>query len=79
MILASELNTAPGLRLFGEIIYPEWRLDRATAQEHLFDNDTTWHKVYPVKTPQQLHLQRPPDTREGRRINEIRAELQTMI
>lgn len=57
-----------GLEVFGDIVFPEWKKDQATAQ-YGFDKELYWQKVHPLieLTPQQEHLIRPADTREGRR------------
>jgi hypothetical protein len=67
-IPVTDLNTSDGLRLYGEIIHFEWRADQATKQLTL-DGDIIIQKVNPLEvlTPEQEHLIRPPDTREGRR------------
>lgn len=51
--------------------------ERAVAQIGLFDGDHYYRKVHPVieLTPEQEHFLRPPDTREGRRLAEVRNEL----
>lgn len=80
-IKASELNSYSGLRLYGEIIHFEWRNDQATKQLDI-DGDIHIKKVKPIEpplTPEQEHLRRPPDTRAGRRIAEIQAELKKML
>lgn len=90
-----EVNTPQGLDLYGEIGHFEWRREKMTKQgtyldfgvlapdvEFTLNFGTYFQKVHPVEpqlTPEQAHLQRQPDTREGRRIQEIQAELQTMI
>ena len=78
VIGSTELNTSAGLRLYGEIIHHEWRLDQATKQLGM-DGEIYLQKVHPIEpplSPEQQHLQRPPDTREGRRLREVRQELQ---
>lgn len=76
IILSSELSSPSGLELFGGILWEDHIHDKNTAQFHLFDNDVSWQKVHPVPvplTPEQKRLQRPSDTREGRRQSEIEA------
>lgn len=67
-IPVSDLNTSDGLRLYGEIIHFDWRKDQATKQPSL-DGEIFIQKVHPLieLTPEQEHLLRPTDTREGRR------------
>lgn len=68
-IKSAELNNDAGLRLYGEIIHHEWKQDRATKQLDI-EGELHIKKVYPVErplTPEQEHLVRPADTREGRR------------
>lgn len=57
-----------GLELYGEIIHGEWRLDKATSQPDFF-GEVWLTKSNPIDTTTHIqdHLQRPPDTREGRR------------
>lgn len=71
VIGATELNTSAGLRLYGEVIHGEWRLDLATKQLGM-DGEIYLQKVHPIEpplAPEAIHLSRPSDTREGRRVN----------
>lgn len=67
VITASELNTAAGLRLYGEVIHYEWRLDQATKQLGI-DGEVYLQKVHPIEpplTPEQQHLQRTDHIKGG--------------
>lgn len=72
VIPSTDLGTDAGLRLYGEIIHFDWRSDRTTAQLGM-DGDVYYQNHYPIEslTPEQIHLKRPSDTREGRRQSEI--------
>ncbi len=72
VIPSTDLGTDAGLRLYGEIIHFEWRKDRTTAQYGM-DGEIYYQNHHPIEilTPEQKHLQRPSDTREGRRQMEI--------
>lgn len=75
VIPATDLGTDAGLRLYGEVIHFDWRADRTTAQLGM-DGEIYYQNMYPIKpplTPEQQHLKRPSDTREGRRQSEIEA------
>lgn len=74
VIPATDLGTDQGLRLYGEVIHFDWRKDRTTAQLGM-DGEIYYQNHYPIEilTPEQQHLQRPPDTRECRRQSEIEA------
>lgn len=73
-IPAGDLTTNAGLRLFGEVMFEDWRRDEATQQPDFF-GEVFHQKVHPVEllTPEQQHLKRLSDTREGRRQSEMEA------
>ena len=74
VIPATDLGTDAGLRLYGEIIHFDWRKDHTTAQLGI-DGEPYYQNHYPIETltPEQEHLKRPADTREGRRQMEVEA------
>lgn len=75
VIPSQDFATQPGgLRLFGEIVWEDHHKDEAIAQ-YTLDGEILYQKVHPTEilTPEQQHLKRPSDTREGRRQSEIEA------
>lgn len=68
VINASEFNTDEGLETFGTVVWDDWEEDKATAQEHLFDNDVSWQKVHPLQeepSDKEKHLSRPTELKNG--------------
>lgn len=74
VIPSTDLATDAGLRLYGEVMHFEWKKDRTTAQLGI-DGELYYQNHYPIETltPEQQHLKRPSDNREGRRQSEIEA------
>jgi len=66
VILGSEWNQ--DLTGFGTVAWEDFVSDEARVQLHLFDNDTDWQKVHPIEpepTPEQKHLSRPTELKNG--------------
>lgn len=59
-----------GLELFGDVIYFDWKRDKATQQEDMWGE--VWHqKVVPHEIPliaEQEHLLRPTDVQRSKPI-----------
>lgn len=58
-----------GLDIFGDYVWPEVLKEHCTRQLD-FSGEVWYQKTRPTPiplTPEQEHLLRPPDTREGRR------------
>lgn len=73
VIPANDLVSNTGLRLYGEVIFEDWKRDEATQQPDFF-GEVYHQKVHPIEmplTPEQEHLKRPSG--EGRRQSEIEA------
>jgi len=60
------------LPFFGEVVWPEYKQERTTAQLDL-TGEVHWKRIRPTETPEMERLKRPSDTREGRREIERRA------
>lgn len=86
-IMAPELNTPSGLRLYGEIIHFDWQREEAVKQA-TFDGDIQIRRVHPVEPPlteAQEHLKRPSVLHNGttrdfpsteQRLIEVREQLE---
>jgi len=63
-ILGREFTLDAGLKVFGNVIFLDWKHDLATAQFDL-ERETHWKKVHPIT---ELH----PETERLLRVNEMK-------
>jgi len=73
MLPANAFNNG-GLDIFSDYVYPEVLKEHCSRQLD-FDGEIWYKKTRPIeiKSKEEVHLLRPPDTRKGRRQAEVEA------